>query len=203
MQAINSNNFKTALNRRRNSVEQTIADMTLILTYACYSLVQAGNPKPFELVTSMLPDMFAWEANIITSFPLFKASKLNADKKLDKAALTKKVELHVRAAALTHKAKLEASASARKNKPAPNAPVSESVKTTSSVAKPKADQKRDTSNGPVVQVTNAIIVEGESQALTSEEVRVALEAIAALRASKAETAIAPKRTRKSRTAKAA
>lgn len=200
MKTINSANFKTALNRRARSVEQTIEDMTLIITYACYSLVQAGNPKPFELVNSMLGDMFAWEARIITDFPLFKASKLNADKKLDKATLIKKVELHVRAAALTHKAKNDAAA-ARKAKPAPNETVTQSVNTVSGSAKPKADQKRDTSNGEVVQVTNALLIAGQSHALTAEEAKAAMDAVLALRASKSQTA--PKRTRKTRTVKAA
>lgn len=188
---INSRRFTTLVNRfDQSTIRQDIVDM---ITFCAVKFHADNNTDPLKRVEAA--PMTQWVKNIVLGFKYGKR-----DESLTEEALAPMVFEHVVLGLADHNDELVAAKAARKARrdavAKQNPEVGESAKsvpTSSGVAKPSAPKKTDTKAGPVTQVVNALMIEGQSHTLTVEEAKVAMDAILALRASKSQTASAPKR----------
>lgn len=179
---IDSRGFAGNITWVRNHAEKMRDRLVQSVAFMLFHVAVHGNKQPIQKWVAPETGLAGWVRDIANAIPTKRVKDMTEEQAIEQAF--KIVMFAYADREERNRIQRERRAASVKANPE-TGEQGQSVKTGTNAPKPSAPKKADQRASSVT--LNALIVAGESQELTAEEVKVALEAIAALRASKADT----------------
>ena len=170
----------------RLSAENVRTDLTNAIAFALAHFALHHNSDPIKRLKKATPAMLQWVASIAESFD-FEAHKGIASEEEAEQVAFKHVMLGLASKAEADKKRKDAAAARKASRAAVTKDAPEigesakSVSTASAAAKPSAGKKADVSASAPHQITNALLIGGQTTPRTATEAKALQEHLQALR----------------------